>query len=85
MPSDFQFQRTGTTGFVRGNDFSQPSGWGQIAEVDLVRVQAGSAICPQRIDLRSKRWGQIVVQALLTFRITTDNLTPATPVHAKVH
>ena len=31
------------------------------------------------MDSRSERWGQIVDEALLSFRITTDNLTPATP------
>jgi hypothetical protein len=31
------------------------------------------------MDLRSKRWGQIADEALLRFRITTDNLTPGTP------
>jgi hypothetical protein len=29
------------------------------------------------MDSRSKRWGQIVDEALLPFRIATDNLTPA--------
>jgi hypothetical protein len=35
------------------------------------------------MDLRSERWGQIVDEALFPFRITTDNLTPATPPPAR--
>ncbi len=66
-------------GASRASPRSRPGGWGQMAEVGLVGEQVKSAICPQRMDLRSEHWGQIVDETLFPFRITPDNLTPATP------